>query len=156
MQSRWICALLALLLAGNLPAAAPPASVDSARVKVLLHKLDADRFDTRQRADETLRSMGKAVLPLLQDELKRTSSLEVRFRLDRMVHDLTIDERIGGLVQMLGHANEQFGQQAEYALRQAGPAVVPLLKKELQPTLDSARRKRLEKIIAELSAEAAR
>jgi hypothetical protein len=52
---------------------------------------------------------------------------------------------------MLGHENAQFGAQAEYALREAGACVVPLLRKELTPTLDKQRRKRIEKIIAELS-----
>ena len=152
------CAFVVVVVLGatpTSPAAAPPVSlspVDAPRVKALLHKLDADSFHTRQKADDALRSLGKVVLPLLNEELERTTSLEVRCRLRRMVHDLTIDERIPGLVKMLGHDNASFGEQAEYALREAGPAVVPLLRKELRPTLDAGRRKRLEKIIAELSA----
>jgi hypothetical protein len=143
-----------VLLAGvlRLHAAAPPGDVNPFRVRVLLRKLDADSFHTRQKADETLRGMGPRVVPLLQAELERTSSPEVRFRLSEMVQDLTIGERIPALVRMLGHDNPQFGAQAEHALRQAGASVVPLLRKELRPTLDANRRKRLEKIIAELSA----
>jgi hypothetical protein len=154
MQSclRWTAVIFASLFScGPVSAVAPPGGVDSAQVKVLLHRLDADSFHTRQRADDTLRSMGKLVLPLLRDEMTRTPSLEVRYRLGRLVNDLTMDERIGDLVHMLGHENSQFGDQAEYALRQAGVFVVPLLKKELKPTLDEKRRKRIEKIIAELS-----
>jgi hypothetical protein len=152
MPSR-LCAVLLVILVhvAAVRAAAPPAGLDSARVKVLLHRLDAESFHTRQKADDTLRAMGKAVLPLLREERSRTASLEVRYRLDRMIHDLTIDERIPGLIQMLGHNNPQFGAQAEYALRQAGVCVVPLLKKELTPSLDGQRRKRIEKIIAELT-----
>ncbi len=155
MPSRLCCTAVVLFpfIAVSLThAAAPPAAVNTARVKVLLHRLDAESFHTRQRADDALRAMGKAVLPLLRQELGRTSSLEVRHRLNAMIYDLTIDERIPSLVEMLGHQNAQFGAQAEYALRQAGSCVVPLLKKELTPTLDSQRRKRIEKIIAELSA----
>jgi hypothetical protein len=154
MPSRLCCTavfFVILVSAAGLRAAAPPGGVDAAQVKVLLHRLDADSFHTRQKADDTLRAMGKAVLPMLREELARTQSLEVRYRLERIVHDLTIDERIGDLVQMLGHENGQFCDQAEYALRQAGAAVVPLLKQALKPTLDGKRRKRIEKIIAELS-----
>jgi hypothetical protein len=154
MPSRLGCIvvlLATLVTVAPVGAVAPPAAVDSAHVKVLLHRLDADSFHTRQKADDTLRAMGNAVLPRLREELAHTTSLEVRSRLERIIHDLTIDERIGGLVQMLGHENPQFGEQAEYALRQAGTCVVPLLRKELKPSLDDLRRKRIEKIIAELS-----
>jgi hypothetical protein len=145
--------LLGLLTcAGALPAAAPPGHFDAARVKGLLRRLDAEKFLTRQKADETLRGMGKTVLPLLREELAHTPSLEVRFRLTRMVADLTFDERVPELVHMLGNADAQFCAQAEHALRQAGASVVPLLKKELTPTLQTQQRKRLEQLIAELSA----
>jgi HEAT repeat protein len=148
MKSLLRCALVVVAL--GITAAAPPADC-TARVKVLLRKLDADSFHTRQKADARLRAMGKVVVPLLRAELLRTTSLEVRHRVARIVEHLTFDERIPGLVEMLGHSNAQFGAQAEYALLQAGPSVVPLLRKELRPTLDTARRQRLEKIIAELS-----
>jgi hypothetical protein len=153
MQSRLCCTAFLVIfvpIAGP-RAAAPPVGVDGARVKVLLHRLDADSFHTRQKADDTLRAMGKVVLPMLREERGRTASLEARYRLDRMIHDLTIDERIPGLVHMLGNDNPQNFAQAEYALRQAGACVVPLLRKELKPTLDGQKRKRIEKIIAELS-----
>jgi hypothetical protein len=157
MLSRLRCAIAVLVTLGSVAivsAAAPPPGIDPARVKVLLHKLDAERFLTRQKADDALRSMGKDVLPFLRAELARTTSLEVRFRLSRMIDTLTIDERVPGLVKMLGHENAQFGNQAEYALRQAGVYVVPFLRKELRPTLDVQRRTRIEKIIAELSGPA--
>jgi hypothetical protein len=154
MVSRLSCTTVLLVILVNVAGvrgAAPPAGVDSAHVKLLLHRLDAESFHTRQKADETLRAMGKRVLPLLKEELARTSSLEVRHRLERMIHDLTIDERIPGLVKMLGDHDPRFGDQAEYTLRQAGACVVPLLQKELTPALDGQRRKRIEKIIAELT-----
>jgi hypothetical protein len=160
MRSLLRCTFVALVFfatTGNLRAAAPPAGLDLLEVRRMLRKLDADSFHTRQKADDALRAMGKGVVPLLTAERERTSSLEVRSRLSRMIHDLTIDERIPSLVQMLDHANPQFGAQAEFALRQAGASVVPLLQKELrdlqghtEPNV-ATRRKRLEKIIAELS-----
>jgi hypothetical protein len=157
MPSRLRCAIVVLVVFGVLAplrAAAPPSGPDAARVRVLLHRLDADSFHTRQKADEALRAMGKGALPLLKAERERTSSLEVRYRLDRMVYDLTIDERIPGLVQLLGHQNPAMSNQAALALRQAGAGAAPLLRKELRPELQAAHRQRLEKIIAELSASA--
>jgi hypothetical protein len=139
------------------PAAAPPAPlVNRHRVAELLQKLDHDRFDTRQRADQALRQLGKPALPLLRAELERTTSVEVRYRLKRMVHDLTIDERLPDLIQQLGHSRPEFRALAGWELRQAGVAVVPLLEKQLEAGLDGERRKQLEKIIAELSPSRAR
>jgi hypothetical protein len=155
MKTVLSCALcLVVLVTSGLPlkAAAPPGEVDRARVKVLLRKLDADNFFTRQRADGQLRALGKAVLPLLREERERTTSFEVRDRLDRMMRDLTFDEQIPTLVRLLGHASPVLGDQADRALRQAGLAVVPLLKKELNGNLDAPIRARVEKIIADLSA----
>jgi hypothetical protein len=91
------------------------------------------------------------VLPLLRAEHRRTTSPEVRHRLDLMMRDLTFDEQIPGLVQLLGHANTAFRDQADRILRQAGVSIVPLLKKELNHELNADGRARLEKIIAELS-----
>jgi hypothetical protein len=154
MKSAPVCAL-ALFFAAivSVEAAGPPAGVDPARVQVLLRKLDADNFFTRQRADESLRAMGKAVLPLLRAERERTRSFEVRDRLDRMMRDLTFDEQVPTLVRLLSHANTKYRDQADCALRQAGAAIVPVLQKELKGDLDSQGRKRLEKIIAELSVQ---
>jgi hypothetical protein len=132
------------------PAAAPPAGVDRARVRVLLRKLDADSFSTRQRADEALRAMGEPVLPLLRAERERTPSLEVRDRLDRMVRDLTFDQ-VARLVRLLGHANPRYRDLADRALRQSGSSVLPLLRKELRAGLDAQCRARLERIITDLT-----
>jgi hypothetical protein len=145
--------LVTVAVAGFLRGAAPPARMNPARVRVLLRKLDADNFFTRQRADEALRGLGKPVLPLLRAERQRTTSLEVRDRLDRMMRDLTFDEQVADLVRMLGHASRENRDQADQVLRRSGPAVVPLLKKELKGELDGRCRARLEKIIAELSGQ---
>jgi hypothetical protein len=150
------CALslfVGIVVVGPASAAAPPGRVDPARVKVLLRKLDAESFFTRQRADQALRAMGKPVLPLLRAERERTKSLEVRDRIDRMVRDLTYDEQIAGLVRLLGHTNRQYREHADRALRQAGADVVPILKNELKGEMGVEGRARLEKIIAALSAQ---
>jgi hypothetical protein len=132
-------------------AAAPPV-LDPARVQALFVKLDDDRFAVRQRADRALRKLGKHALPLLRAELVRTTSLEVRKRLRRMVHDLTVDERIPDLVRQLGAPVANWAEAADWELRRYGKAVVPLLKKELTADLKAEQRSRVEKIIAELSA----
>ena len=147
----WSACAASLLALAAAHAAAPPAPVDRCLVADLLRKLDHDRFDTRQRADQALRRLGKPALPLLRAELERTSSVEVRYRLKRMVHDLTIDERLPELIQQLGHSRPEFRALAGWELRQAGAAVVPLLEKELKAGLDAERRRQLEKIIAELA-----
>jgi len=144
-------AVLVLTFAAGLPAAAPPARVDPALLGGLFRKLDAEDFFVRQKADADLRAMGKRVVAALREEMDRTRSLEVRWRLSRMVHDLTIDERVGDLVRLLNDSDAHMRERAGYALRQAGPGVVPLLRKELKPELASEQRRRLEKIITELA-----
>ena len=95
--------------------------------------------------------MGKGVLPLLRAEQARTESPEVRDRLAIMIRDLTIDERVGKLVAQLGDKNARERAGAEYALHQAGAGVVPLLRREMRPDLGGEQKKRIEKIIAELT-----
>lgn len=134
-------------------AAAPPRPLDSAQVQNLLKRLDADNFHIRQRADQSLRDLGKSVLPYLREEMNRTRSLEVRWRLGRIVHDLTLDERIHSLVQLLADRDLKTRERADWTLRQAGSAVVPLLEQQLKPELSLEQRKRIRQIIAELSSE---
>ena len=150
MPIRLAGAVLVLTVAG-LPAAAPPARVDPALLGGLFRKLDADDFFVRQKADAELRGMGKRVVSALRGEVERTRSLEVRWRLGRMVHDLTIDERVGDLVRLLNDNDAHMRARADYALRQAGPGVVPLLRRELKPDLAIEQKKRLEKLITELA-----
>ena len=152
MRTRQICALVAAAVLTTLATAvAPPGIPDAEQVRVLLRRLDSDSFRTRLRADNELRGMGKGVLPLLRAEHERTDSLEVRDRLTNMIHDLTIDERVGQLVKLLGDKDALNRTRADYALRQAGAGVVPLLKKELRPELGGEQRKQMEKIIAEMT-----
>ena len=131
--------------------AAPPTVLDAGHVRELLIQLDSDAFSTRLHADNELRAMGKSVLPFLRTEHEKTDSLEVRDRLRLMIRDLTIDERIGQLVKRLGDKDALERARADYALRQAGAGIVPLLKQEMRPELGGEQRKRIEKIITELT-----
>ena len=150
MPTRLACAFV-VVLTGLTPAAAPPPGPDAGHVRVLLRRLDADAFSTRLHADEDLRAMGKRVLPMLRAEQARTDSAEVRDRLTVMIRDLTIDERVGQLVELLGDKNARQRARAEYALHQAGAGVVPLLRQEIRPDTGGEQRKRIEKIIADLT-----
>jgi hypothetical protein len=87
--------VLLLLVPAALQAAAPPERIDAARVKALLRRLDDEDFFVRQKADEDLRVFGRAVQSLLVAERERSRSLEVRWRLGRILHDLTLDRRAG-------------------------------------------------------------
>src|SRR5689334_12414904 len=119
MPFRHACAA-ALLLPAALWAAAPPGGLDPARVRALVRRLDHDSFEARQRADESLRALGKQAVPYLREEVERARSLEVRWRLGRIVHDLTIDERVGALVHLLADGDAQTRERADWALRQGG------------------------------------
>jgi len=144
-------ALLALTLsAGLLSAAAPPAGIDSGRVSVLLRDLDDDAFAVRQSADEELRGMGRAVVAYIQEERLRSPSLEVRDRLERMMRDMSVGERIPTLVKQLGHADARFRTHAELTLRKAGVENLPALEAELLRGQGEGRRT-LQRIIADLA-----
>jgi HEAT repeat protein len=151
MPTRLACAFVVAFVTGLVPAAAPPTGPDAQHVRVLLRRLDSDYFSMRLRADNELRAMGKCVLPHLRVEHARSRSVEVRDRLAVMIRDLTIDERIGQLVELLGDKDVQMRARAIHALRQAGAGVVPLLRQEIRPELSGEQRKQIEKIIAELT-----
>lgn len=143
--------LTALLLASSLAfAAAPPRAIDSFRVTALLTALDDDSFDTRQAADAELRRMGPAVVAYLRDEQLRTASLEVKDRLNRMVRDLTVGERVPELAKMLDHADARHRAHAEETLRKAAADILPALEAQLSKHNGQTRRK-LERFISEAS-----
>jgi hypothetical protein len=149
---RGAAALTALVaLTATAVAVGPPPASTAGRVAALVKKLDADAFRTRQRADNALRAMGPAVLPYVREELSRTRSFEVRHRLGLIEKHLTADDHISGLVQELGHSDKRIFEHADRTLRNNGPAVVPLLRKELNGNLTARHRQRLEKIIDDLS-----
>jgi hypothetical protein len=149
---RGAAALTALFaLTATAGAAGPPPASTSARVAALVRKLDADAFRTRQRADNALRAMGPQALSYVREELARTRSFEVRHRLQLIEGHLTAGDRIGVLVQELGHSDKRIARHADQTLRNNGPAVVPLLRKELNGDLTARHRQRLEKIIDDLS-----
>src|SRR5262245_23424911 len=98
MSFRAACAVVALLAPATLHAAAPPKMIDTGRVQALLRNLDDDDFHVRQQADEELRVIARDVRPLLEAERKRTRSPEVRWRLGRILDDLSLDRRVETLV----------------------------------------------------------
>lgn len=144
-------AVVLLLIPALAPAAGPPNRVDRVRLGELFNQLDDDAFAVRHKADGEIRGMGKVALPALKAELARTKSLEVRTRLRRIVADLSFDERVDGLVKLLGDHDTLTRERAAWTLRQAGTAVVPMLQKVLSPEMPREQRTRVEKIIAELA-----
>jgi hypothetical protein len=70
------------------PWAAEPAGLVE-RVKVLVRQLDDQRFASRLQADQELRGLGIAVVPLLQKELDAKHPLEVSRRLESIVTELS-------------------------------------------------------------------
>lgn len=133
-------------------AVAPPPRLDLAHVAALFKKLDADAFRTRQRADDALRALGRPALPLIRDELARTRSFEVRHRLRLIEQHLTTDDNLAELVRLLGHSDRKLQQHAGQTLRNAGAAALPVMRRELGKPLPAEHRKRLEKVIADVSA----
>ena len=151
MSLRCAFALCVVFAVAPLHAAAPIPAIDAARVRLLLQQLDDEDFQVRQQADEALRNLGKAVQSLLAAENKRTPSLEVRWRLGRILTDLRIDEQVESLVRQLADGDAATRERAAWTLRKAGTVVVPFLRQELKPGLGAEQRKRVETIIAELS-----
>ena len=72
------------------PAWAPPqAAPDAPRVRALVQKLDDDAFAVRRQAEEELRQMGIAVVPLLKKELVAGLTLEARRRAEGVIQELS-------------------------------------------------------------------
>lgn len=130
-------------------ASAPPPG--SGSVETLIKKLDAEGFWTRQRAEKELNLMGPTVLPRLRKELALSKSFEVRARLHRLIAGLELQDRMGSLMKRLGSTKPEVWVSADKELRQVGTTGLPALKKELRPGLDLNQRRRLERIIADLS-----
>lgn len=76
---------LALLRRKMKPAAAAPSDEE---LKRLASQLDSPRFAEREAAATTLRAAGKAVVPVLQDLLKRGPSPELRQRAKKIIDDI--------------------------------------------------------------------
>ncbi len=144
--------VLALLCSAHLCwAVAPPRAVNTDQVRAWLVELDDDDFEIRQRADEQLRSLGKAVVPTLKQELSRTKSYEVKARLGRMIHDLTLDERIETMVRQLADQDAATRARAAWELRRAGALAVPLLREQMKGNMPKQVREQVETMLTELS-----
>jgi WD40 repeat protein len=60
---------------------------DPRAVRALIAELDNDRFDVRERAEDSLRDLDRSAAPLLQESLKTPRSVETRRRLERLLAD---------------------------------------------------------------------
>jgi HEAT repeat protein len=122
------------------------------KVRQLVRDLDDDCFDIRERAERDLARLGKEVIPLLEEELTRVESLEVRWRLHRLLDTLGgVERRVQPLLKQLADDRFSKRQEADEQLRRFGKEILPVLKKTLQTTSDLETRRRLNKIIEDLS-----
>lgn len=67
-----------------------PVEISDDRVKRLIGELNNDRFEARERAAAELQALGERAEPALRTALKRTRSVEVRARAERLL--LRLDE----------------------------------------------------------------
>ena len=63
----------------------PAPKADADRIKLLLTRLDADDFETRDAAERELAKLGEAVGPALRETLARQPSAEARSRCERLL-----------------------------------------------------------------------
>jgi hypothetical protein len=71
------------------PAAAPAKAVaDEKRIARLIADLDDDDFEVREKASESLRQLNELAGPAMRQALEKTSSAEVRRRLERLLERL--------------------------------------------------------------------
>jgi hypothetical protein len=131
------------------PAPAPPAAE---QVVKLVGQLDDDQYAVRQQADKELRALGRSVIPLLEQELPRAPSLEVRLRLGRMLDDLGGDERrVRVLLKQLRDNKAERRAEAMDGLRKLGVHALEAVRRELEADVEQSRL--LLKVIHELEME---
>ena len=124
---------------------------DVRHVRALVRQLDDPHYRIRKKADSQLRLLGEAALPLVRAELRRTQSLEVYRRLERIVEYLSIPQQIRALVADLGDNTFIIREQADRRLRSFGKRILPLLKRELARSTDVGVRVHLIDIIKDFS-----
>jgi hypothetical protein len=140
-----------IVLGGPVLPADPEAAPDAKRIRTLVKELDAKRYPVRQKADRQLRQLGEAVVPLLRKELDATRSAEVHRRLEKIIRDLSISERLLALIEDLDSSYFIIRERADREIRAYGKAALPLVKKELKKATDLGVRARLKQIIADLA-----
>jgi hypothetical protein len=151
-----MCAFLspaaALVLSVAAWCGAGPLAPDAVRVRQLVERLDDDSFDVRQQADAELRRLGRPVLPLLEAALPSAPSLEVRWRLGRILDLVGGDERRARLlVQQLGDDSYTKREEADRELRKMGKKALAAI--EAIPVEDPEVLRRLNHIRKKLAAE---
>jgi hypothetical protein len=136
------------------PARAPTPPPRAEQVLKLVGQLDDDRFAVRQQADRELRAMGRPVIPLLEKELPRAPSLEVRLRLGRMLDELGGDERrVRVLLKQLRDGKAERRAEAMDGLRKLGKEALTVLHKQMEAGPDAEQSRLLLKVIRELEME---
>jgi hypothetical protein len=68
--------------------AAPAADAQAAKVKGLIDRLGAEDFREREQASRDLEAMGDAARPALEEAMKASASLEVRWRAEQILRRL--------------------------------------------------------------------
>jgi hypothetical protein len=131
--------------------AEPATAPDGKLVRALVKQLDDRHYAVRKKADRQLRKLGEPVVPLLRAELDAARSLEVCRRLERMIKDLTVNERVRALIEDLDSNYFAIRERADCQIRGFGKAILPLLKVELKKATDLGVRARLKQIIADLA-----
>jgi HEAT repeat protein len=146
MPSRLCAALLLLPFLAN---SAPP---DARQVRELVKQLDDDEFDTRERAEATLRKLGKEAVPQLDKELAAAKSEEVRRRLERVILAISpLDTKVRQIIPRLGDDDYTTRERATADLVALGKGALPFLRRELANNRnDEETRKRLARAIGQL------
>jgi hypothetical protein len=96
---------------------------DPRRLKQLLADLDSERFEVREHAARQIASIGDLARPALQEMLKGKPSLEVRRRVEQLLHDIkpaNSPEALRALraIEVLEHIGTDESRRALEALAQ--------------------------------------
>jgi hypothetical protein len=142
--------LLLVVLAPNWSAAASQ-PLDTDQIRVLIEKLDDDRYDVRERAERELRKQPASLVPVLEQAAEKADSMEVRWRLGRVLEVVGgMERKVRMLLRQLTHESYSKREQADQELRKLGPKALPLLKKEIAVVRDAEATRRLQRIVNHL------
>jgi WD40 repeat protein len=71
----------------------PAAVIDAERIAALVHHLDADEFDEREKASQALAALGPAAEGMLREALPKARSAEVKRRLEQILDEQEAEHR---------------------------------------------------------------
>jgi hypothetical protein len=114
---------------------------EAKRVAALIQHLDSKKFPERERAMKELAAFGERVLPTLEKAAKGPVALEVRRRLNQVIHELRAPEQMAALVQQLGSPYFRHREAATRELETLGPSALKPLRAAVRgPDWEVARR----------------